>query len=249
MKKLTKDSLKPMPYNRRLLECCFLLKQGFKLKKHTTIEDFWKNREYYYSCGHSTMEYYIKKICQMCHFSLKRDNYLLIYTFAHFGVWRTTKWLLRSMGASSKQREEQNLPAPLMKAYLALNYYYHLNLLNPKWLDVSIGQFTIEVMELLNRTGMAKNYTKVPDKNTEPEEFEAFMHYLNVTLPDLVENFKLKEEENNVTDKRDRQMKRHYFYWRWRKGGLTLFETGKNGIKCKVIYWRRDMIELAWMLW
>src|SRR4051812_19844404 len=97
---LNEGTISNLQYSRRLQECCFLIRHKYQLYPKTPLHIFWKQREAEFFKSESVpqvrsfLEYDLLRTCVACNLETNIYNYLFIFTCAHFGVWRTTKWLV-----------------------------------------------------------------------------------------------------------------------------------------------------------
>lgn len=233
MRYLTKSMIKNLQYNRRLQECCFLLRKKYNFKIHYPLKQFWDEREIQYFEWNeipqvrSCLEYDLKRVCLLCSMNPNLNNYLLIFTFSHYGVWRTTRWLQKKEHREDKVEELQ-----FTAAFKTINYLYSLILSAGIHMDPLVHIYIEnKVFKTIKENNWGIPYIKKPlDKN----ELEKFSFQINHALPLEIANITEAMEQENYgdqpfTEQRNTETKRrNYYFWRWSKRGFTLFEMGQK---------------------
>ncbi|MCM3724253.1 hypothetical protein M3226_00865 [Neobacillus cucumis] len=220
-------------YSRRLQECCFLLNNKYNFCDDLPLREFWNEREKYFLKWNdipqvrSGLEYDLNRACLLCGLSPNLNNYLLIFTFAHYGVWRTTKWLIKE-----KIQLESGKDLQLAVAYKTINYLYSLILSSREYIRVDpLVDIFIEnnVFKWIEENNMGITFTEKPSNENEQKDF---FHLVTETFPLEIANMIESMSDDNYGDhtttekRRTPETKRNYYYWRWSKRGLTLFEMG-----------------------
>lgn len=116
-----------LEYNRRFQECCYLLGLMHNLKPAMTLNEFWSIKEKaYLTWADGTpqakyiLEYSIIRICRACNIVESFENFLLIFTCAHYGVRRTSRLIRKG------QPEANENTLDLIGATLVIRYLHSL---------------------------------------------------------------------------------------------------------------------------
>lgn len=225
-----------LQYNRRFQECCFLLKIRSNLYKKEPLPEFWKQREQHYlewdyiPQTRSFLDYDIERVCTICGLENNRDNVLLIFTCAHYGVWRTTRWLLKHM---KEKGEKEKYDVPLTTAFMVIRYL--ASLLADRGdigrVDYITYGYIEKVTDWLNEKGWGDFHMEKPCQSAKESEQKKFKRDIYDTLPlqirILIEQINNSHQENGQA-KRRREDRRNYIYWRWRRQGMKMLEIAEK---------------------
>ncbi|MBT2690983.1 hypothetical protein J7I93_22870 [Bacillus sp. ISL-47] len=233
MKYLTKSMINNLQYNRRLQECCFLLRKKYHFSVRLPLKQFWDEREIHYfdfdkiPQTRSCLEYDLKRICLLCSLNPNLNNYLLIFTFSHYGVWRTTRWLQKK-----ELREDNVEDLQITAAFKTINYLYSLILSARIHVDPLVDIYIEnKVFKKIKENNWGNPYIEKP---SEKNELKNFLFQTTHTLPLEIANISEAMDQENYgdqpfTEQRYTETKRrNYYFWRWSKRGFTLFEMGQK---------------------
>lgn len=219
---LTETSIGNLQYSRRLQECCFLLKHKYQLFTKTPLSEFWRQKETEFFKFEavpqlrSILEYDLLRICIACQIEANIDHYLFVFTCAHYGVWRTTKWL---KAEQSRGNLQANLE--LKVAHSTIRYLYAL-IINEKSIRIDPNAMTF--IEEVSEKFKNKNEVFYLDKPIEKAEQKKFQFEISEIFPldiaNILDTIKMKTVP--LKKIRGRDLKRHYLFWKWRQNGLSL---------------------------
>lgn len=219
---LSYQAIHQLRYNIKFQQLCYLIKQKYSLERQIPISRFWNKRyQYYFEWGivpqvKSCIEYDLQRCCEACKLEASLDNYVLIYVCAIYGVTRTTEWVLNCEKIDTHQIE-------IDIRNTTIKYLYHKVINAQIPVDSYVSIYLKELFE--------DNDDFYIEKSQELEEVTKLVQ-LEKDFPLQIANMdnSLKNEKNLYQEKipRNKELKRNYFFFRWKKQGMKLKDIAKR---------------------
>lgn len=192
-----------LEYNRRFQECCYLLGLMHNLKPNMSLNNFWPIKEKAYLSWadgtpqiKSILEYSIIRICRVCNIVESVDNFVFIFTCAHYGVARTSQWIKKG------KFEVVESKLDLVGATLVVRYLHSLILKTDAALKIDplVELYIDQLYELLKNKGW-ENSSKEELQSLEKKGPSPDLHSIPLVAANVCDSLHLNNKKKRYSRK------------------------------------------------